>query len=494
MLKVQYYILVVILLVLAGYKSYAQEATHIISSTPVSIAAPSVDSFLLANHLDDVADSSFVIRKIIIEGNKTTRRIIMLRELAFHEGDTIKRSAVPDLFRDGRNLLMNTQLFHNVNISVIGLEAPYVDIQIVVKERWYILPFVYFKPVDRNLSQWLFEEKASFSRVDYGAKLLWSNFTGNNDKLNFYFVTGYTKQLMVNYRRPYIDKDLKWGMNLDFAIGKNREINFNTIDDKQAFFKDTASYIKDFSRTNIEFTYRKAFYTSHTFGVSYNTLNVKDTILKLNPNFFSNGKTSVRYPSIYYKLAYVNLDYIPYPKQGYAGELFFIKQGFDKNMNLWQLIAKGMGSWPIGKSSFWNVKALGTVKLPFKQPYFNTQVLGYGDLFLKGYEYYVIDGVAGGLISTSATQQLTNFSFHIPYTEWLTPRQIPLKIYGKVFGNMGYVYRHPDRGANTLPNKMLFGGGVGLDLFTSYDLIISLEFSFNQLGQNGLYLHKKGLF
>ena len=30
--------------------------------------------------------------------------------------------------------------------------------------------------------------------------------------------------------------------------------------------------------------------------------------------------------------------------------------------------------------------------------------LGYGDVFMQGYEYYVIDGVAGGYLKTTLNQ------------------------------------------------------------------------------------------
>lgn len=484
-----------LLLLLTGICLQAQ-SDMASATTPVNPSRlntnSAIDTFFVNHHIEDLKDSILVIRKILIEGNKTTRRVIMLRELPFKEGDTIQARDLPEIFKIGQKQLMNLQLFHNASLDIVSVEANTVDLKITVKERWYLFPLPYFKPVDRNLNQWLFEKGASVSRLDYGVKVLWGNVTRNNDKLNFYFVTGYTKQLLISYRRPFIDKGMRWGAKIDLALGKNREINYNTIDDKQAFLKN-GDYLKNFFRSNLEITYRKELYTKHAFGLGYQTLNVKDTVLKLNPNYLFNGETSIGYPTIYYTLSYQNLDYIPYPTKGYTGEVHISKQGFNKDMNLWQLRAKGMGSWHLWRNSFYNIGVLGAIKLPFHQPFYNKQLLGYGDMFLRGYEYYVVDGVAGGLINASLVQRLTNFSFHIPRTKWLTPRLIPLKIYGKIFGNMGYVY-DPDPSPNRLPRKLLFGGGIGLDIFTMYDFTLNVEFSFNQLGQNGLYLHKKDMF
>jgi hypothetical protein len=38
---------------------------------------------------------------------------------------------------------------------------------------------------------------------------------------------------------------------------------------------------------------------------------------------------------------------------------------------------------------------------------------------------------------------------------------------------------------------MLYSGGLGIDILTLYDFTLKLEWSFNQIGQNGLYLHNR---
>jgi hypothetical protein len=41
---------------------------------------------------------------------------------------------------------------------------------------------------------------------------------------------------------------------------------------------------------------------------------------------------------------------------------------------------------------------------------------------------------------------------------------------------------------------MLYSAGLGLDIVTVYDISIRLEWSFNQIGQNGIYLHRNNNF
>ncbi|HOZ84794.1 MAG TPA: POTRA domain-containing protein [Niabella sp.] len=433
------------------------------------------------------------IRRIYFVGNKLTRKSILVRELPFKEGDTIEVEKMAEVFEKAKTQVMNTSLFHSSEVAISDIEGTDLDIKIKVKERWYIYPIPYVKLVDRNLNQWL-DNGVGVSRLDYGIKLNYDNMTRRNDKLRFTLVTGYTKQLSLSYNRPYIDKAMKWGANVNLALGKNHEINYETRDDKQVFYKDPDKYMRNFFKSSLEFSYRPKFYTKHFFGVTYNSISIGDTILKLNPGYLPLGAKEARFPGIYYRLAYQNLDYNAYPTSGTAAELYFYKQGFNKSMNVWYLGLKGQKYWHLGPKSFYNVSALSMLKLPFKQSFYTSPLLGFGDMTMRGYEKYVIDGVAGGMVNATLFRQLTNFSFKIGFLSWLTDRLIPLKIYGKVYGNAGYV-RNPQSGPfNRFDNRLLMGGGVGFDVWTVNDFTFKFEFSLNHLGQNGIYLQKKTLF
>jgi hypothetical protein len=37
---------------------------------------------------------------------------------------------------------------------------------------------------------------------------------------------------------------------------------------------------------------------------------------------------------------------------------------------------------------------------------------------------------------------------------------------------------------------LIYSGGVGLDIISIYDIVLRVEYSFNQKGQNGLFIHK----
>lgn len=433
-----------------------------------------------------------VIKSIEFEGNKKTKEPVLLRELPFEVGDQLSLKELIQQCETGKKLLLNTTLFHDVRIEIKKLEENQVTVQVVMKERWYLFPFPYFRYIDRNLNQWLFEQNGNLDRVNYGVKLLYNNVSGQRDKLNLWLMNGYTRQVTLNYSRPYLDKNMKWGMSAGMATGKNREINYQTINNKQIFYKDSNRFIRSFIKLHAEASYRPAIRTIHRFGFGFSEERVHDTVVSLNPQYFKNGRQKIGFPEFYYTLNYFDVDYIPYPLEGYMAEASFYKKGLNNQINLWQLTVKGSGNWKLADKTWLGSRASFSLKFPFRQPYFTQRMLGYNDFFMQGYEYYVIDGVAGGYLKTTITREILNFNLSAKRKKQPLLK-VPFRVFAKAYANAGYIH-HPQPGIHVLNNRMLYSGGLGIDILTQYDFTIKLEWSFNQLGQNGLYLHRKTIF
>lgn len=440
------------------------------------------------------ADSGVIVGAVLLSGNKKTKASVIYRELAFRSGERYSLEDLVQRMNMSRGQLMNTTLFNEVLVAAKDTRKDTLDISVEVKERWYLVPVLYVKPVDRNFNQWLVEQKADLDRVNYGVRIFYNNVTGLKDNFSMLLMSGYTRQIALNYEHPYLDKDLKWGFRLQFAKGKNREVNYKTIGGKQAFFKDPDRFLRHFSNGSAELTYRPAIRTRHSFGAGYLSEEIADTITRLNPGYFSRPYNRVTAPVLYYSLFYFDADYIPYPTKGTVGTVYFSKTGIGSRINLWELHVRSSSSWKISRRSFVNMQWYGGLKLPFRQPFFNQRFLGYRDVFLQGFEYYVVDGVAGGYTKLTAARELASFRIRPPAVKRdKQPGQIPFRIYGKVFANAGYVH-HPDPGQGSLSNQWLYSGGLGIDIVTFYDLVIKLEWSFNSLGENGLFLHRKTNF
>jgi hypothetical protein len=133
------------------------------------------------------------------------------------------------------------------------------------------------------------------------------------------------------------------------------------------------------------------------------------------------------------------------------------------------------------------------LRLPLTQPYISRQFLGYEDQYIQGYEKYVVDGVGGGYARILLTRPVLNTRIRLDPAKWRGLAQIPVKLFLKTFVNGGYVYsRH--HGINELTNQFLYSGGIGLDILCFTDFVIKLEWTFNRLGENGLYLHRRNNF
>jgi outer membrane protein assembly factor BamA len=436
--------------------------------------------------------TAFTIRDILITGNDKTKSAIILRELSFHQGESFPLNVLVDRFVLTKQQLMNTGLFRSVVVSLKSLQGYDVYVSIDVKERWYIYPIPYFKMVDRNINEWVVSQKMSMTRVNYGLKLTHKNTTGRNDKLYLNLVNGYTKHVSLKYDNLFLDKRLRWSANFSTSLGQNHEIVYNTVNDKQVAYKDNSDYVNTFFRSALEIVHRPAIKTKHIFGIGYNYERVGDTLAKLNPHY-SNGKNILHYPEMYYRLKYTDVDFLPYPTKGNLAEVAVIRRGLNSPVNLWQLTAKGSAYWPVAEKIIFNLRAAGTVKLPFKQMYVNKQLLGYGDMYMQGFEYNVVDGVAGGYVKGIFSRQLVNTAIHIPSKKIERLNHMPLAIYAKVYGNAGYVH-NPQPGDNHLSNTMLYSGGAGIDVVLFADFVFKLEWSLNGIGQKGIYLHNRDFF
>jgi outer membrane protein assembly factor BamA len=438
--------------------------------------------------------SSFLISSITVVGNKKTRSNIILREVPFTAGMSFSLSLLIDLFKQGEQQIMNTALFHSVRIYASKFEGNCLEITVEVAERWYLFPFPFFDLVDRNINQWLIDQKASLQRVNYGLKLLYNNTTGHNDKLRLWLINGYTRELSISYEKPYFDRKMQWGFRLAARTGKGREINYNTIEDKQVFLR-TPDFIRSFASVGGELTYRKKLFARHNFGIFYFREKVEDTVLRANPDYFRVRGSINQFPELYYQFTYAKMDYIPYPREGFGTRVRFSKLGITPSFNLWQLHWQMMKIWPVGLKNIVTFESYAGVKLPFSQPYVNRRFLGYEEIFMRGFEYNVVDGVAGGYLRSSFAREL--FRVNIPLPGFIRKRAslstVPFKVFGKLYSNAGYVYS-PEPGFNFLQNKFLHAAGFGIDILSLYDLTIRIEYSFNNFGQNGLFLHRTSSF
>jgi outer membrane protein assembly factor BamA len=398
-------------------------------------------------------NNAVVINNIFLAGNKRTKSFIILREVPFVKGAELTESDLEKQLVLTRQQVMNTLLFVDVNVYIAARNGNEVDINIDVKERWYFFPLPYFRLVDRNFNQWWVEQNRSFERVNYGIKFTQNNISGRNDNLDIWLITGYTQQITLRYNLPFFDKKLKQGFNIGIISARQR----------------------------------------HMFRVSYNDERVADTVLKINPLYFPDQQTRMQFVDFTYTYRYYNVDYRSYPTSGFFGEASLYKRALDNTNSIWQLSGRAVYVKPLAKDLFLHFEGLAIAKAPFRSFFVNEKLIGYGFYQMRGLEYNVVDGMIGGALKTTLAKQVFSFILRNPFPS-KTHDKIPIRFFLKAYGDMGYSYNPSPRISNTLNNTMLRTWGFGMDIVSIYDFVFKIEYSFNQLGKDGLYLQTRNDF
>jgi len=452
------------------------------------------------------ADRQWILSDIHIVGNRITKNYIIHRELPFKKGDQLYSDKLIGLFDQARFNLMNTNLFLEVIPMIDSVSEQELFIRLSVKERWYIFPLPYFKFIDRNLNQWVIEQNASLERVNYGIKFTWENLSGRRDQLRFNVINGYNREFKIFYEKPYSGKKLEHGYFFGAGYSRQKQMNYATENHKQIFHPLIIDPKSEFVRSTYAFelgyTYRKGVRYRHRFGLRYYKEEITDSIRTLiSANkakdfqpYFPGNNTSISFAQFDYNFQFLDLNNNAYPWKGFGLSADLIHRGWGlSSIHLWQLNVKAARYWTIGSKNSLSIIGKTALKIPFEQPMYNLPLLGYGDWYLRGLEYYVIDGVAAGILKTSLRREIFNVNVPTFFIKSEKYRKIPFKVIAKVFFDQGAVH-HPFNNKGFLNNQWLRTYGLGLDVISYYDFASQIEWSFNQLGENGLFLHLRREF
>jgi outer membrane protein assembly factor BamA len=459
------------------------------------------------NHNSLVFDSTFFnslqtdtvrllhVHSLKISGNKKTKDYIILREMKLKAGQQIKAAFFLEKLNASQALIYNTNLFSIVTVTPVMIGADELDIYIEVLERWYIYPTPYLKLTDRNFNDWWITNNHDFNRVVYGLKYADFNLSGRGDQLNIYLLTGYARNISISYTAPYSNTKLTEGFSVGLSYVQTKELDYKTTyNHKSLLYKS-----KNFDRTSFSavatYSVRKGFYKKHTYKIQYSFIDVNDSIVSTayNPNYFNSNKSNVGFTDLYYGYQFLKVDNINYPLKGKAINIYLVKRGLGLSggINMFQVDLAWRKYMKHPHQFYSSVQFFSKLKLPFKQPYINQRAFGYGEYYLNGLEYYVIDGVASAIAKLNLSKKLVAFKIKIPFKIKQFP-YLPFSFYAKTYINTGFSYNKPN-GSGMLNDRLLYTSGVGLDILSLYDLRLSAEYSMNQLHEKGLFLHLRSI-
>ncbi len=444
------------------------------------------------------AQDSFVVQDIRIEGNRRTKEKVILRELDFVKGDSIEIS-FEALEKINENRLLSTGLFNMVDISRTDSLSANTDILISLTENWYIFPGIVFSMADRNFNVWWTEQNRDFSRVNYGAKLSHSNLTGAKDPLWIKAHLGFTRNFELNYLYPYLNKKNTLGIGGGIFYSLNKTIPYITIDNKTQWHRaeDERSLLKRF-RTGMKLTYRPTVQLYNALRLEYHRNWVDELVMnELNPNYFLNGRNSIRFFFAEYDVQYDQRIYNLYPKGGYLLFGNIKKEGFGifKEYNNLSLSIGAEKYQPITKKLVLATRIKGKINLNRNPVSFaNNTGLGWDSDIVSGYELYVIDGTDFVFALNSLRYSIHEGDY--PLFKWFPYqfRDLNLKLFLRLNFDTAYVNEPTFKASNELNNRWIFGYGPAVDVILFNNYRLSFEYSFNDLGESGLFINSNFLF
>jgi len=420
--------------------------------------------------------------------------------LAFKLNETVSRVEIDYLKVTSINNLTKTSLFNFVEIDITEEADGSLTITLSLTERWYIWPSLYLNHTDRNFSEWW--RTKDLNKLEYGFGLKINNFRGMGETLLLNYRIGNFTKIALDYRGIFLDKGERNSLSFLVSWSAKKLLPYIIESDKQLFLKEDYPLIKSVNLL-VKYRYRKDYFNSHSVELGFTYNKISDTISILNPYYEGINNIRQRFLNLRYEFISDNRDSRIYPKTGHLLAAGINKEGFN-------LIHGEYSALEIYGQLYLYKKIMKRFYLAsgiwfssvFSDNYVFSGQTGLGYLqFVRGYEYYAINGDNAFLFKSLFKYELLPVKV-INLTGWPLRKlyqfnKIPLEIYANIFFDAGYVNDRNDffkAYGNILVNKMMYGTGIGLDFVTYYDKVFRLDYSFNALGESGLFIHWKAAF
>jgi outer membrane protein assembly factor BamA len=432
-------------------------------------------------------EQKLTLQSINIFGNDKTRRSVILRELPVREGQQILADSLSTCLEIARLRLLNVGLFTTVAVRSDSVGDHALKWDILLQERWSIIPSPIFRLADRNFNVWWDEMNHDLRRINVGVRVRDNNFRGNLESLSFTVQAGYTQQLAVEYLRPYIDDQQHHGIGGYASASQSAELAYATNNNKQLFARMPGNHIIRQYDLGLVWFYRPDFAVRHSVSLGAHRIDVSDTVYELNIDYLGEGRDHLNYLDLNYRIDYNGVDNWNYPLVGFKSvSQATLRKGIDDDF--WQAqVRTETGLFVPLKSKFYSSLIFrGRLSAPGYVPYYFRSALGTKTDYVRGYEYYVVDGSHYGLLRFDLKYQLFNHVFRKFGFHYLP--ELPIRIYPKLFADAGYGH-NADPGNSTLYDRWLYSAGAGVDIVSAYDFKIRIEAAVNHLGEWGIYLH-----
>jgi outer membrane protein assembly factor BamA len=439
----------------------------------------------------------WIIKEIDFTGNIRTKTESILRELDIKPGDTIAHHMLNVVLGRNKNRLFNTGLFYHVNASLLP-DNENSELAIIWFDFREYSKYAYGFSVDfadRNINIWLQQKQFLLDRLDFTFTGSMNNFDGKNQRIRAKAQFGYTELIGYFHHIPFINREKTLGLSIDVMATRNRELNYDTQQDKQVFRVDPGQFLFWRQSLGISLHYRGEHSWRHIIELRYHHMRIGDLVKDSLNSLFFNGLQRQVFEEFQYHLIHENRDRIIYPLQGSFFEAFLQKRGVFLNKDVDQLFIGAEQHTFFTFKNNWSYHGIAKLRLALQRHfpgYFQHRAMGDRLNTIRGYELFVFEGLDYGYIKQSLRRRI--FNGNIRWLAWVPGsrfQKVALEIYSTLNADLGGVNNPFSSEDNIFTNKFLFGGGFGIDFVVMGDMFFRLESSTNQFGLTGIYLHTR---
>lgn len=412
--------------------------------------------------------------------------MVILREIPFNIGDSLLMNDTSEMAQKAEQNLVNTSLFHFASVS-FGDSG---HVQIYVTERWYVWPMPFLNIEERNFNVWL--RDMSLEKVTYGLYVYHENFRGRKEYLKLLMKTGYNQIYGLSYSKPYIDKKHNWGISAALGFEASHSMSYTVMNHEPGTLKLPDEYVYSGLFTSFSTMRRVGMYQQHKISLMYESTSFADSLFQLNPDY-APDKSWSRF-TLNYQYRYDFRDVKNYPLKGWYADadlnLGGIASIYENNEPEFYLKSTSRKYFKISGPCYFATGATFYISLKKGDTFVSSGFMGYGNDFVRGYQYRVIPVIhyfihRNNLKFNLLPQQILK----IPLISTRKFNRVPVSVFVNAFFDQGWSQRGRFSAGNDLAGDYLAGYGLGFDLVTYYDKVFRLEFTMNRFREKGIFLH-----
>ncbi|MDD3859986.1 MAG: hypothetical protein PHW83_07295 [Bacteroidales bacterium] len=441
-------------------------------------------------------ETPYVIREIIVAGNTKTNLDVILRECPFSINDTITAIQLKNYIEKYESNLSKTSLFNFVTITYQP-DSVYADIIVNVEERWYFWPYPILEHAERNLTTFL--NNMDMNKINYGLAADIYNLRGKNETLRLKFRLGYKEHYSLSFQKNGCGLQKNSSLRFKIEMFRQKSSEYSIVNNKPLYISDDANYIKKDFNIGINYGYRPELNYVFNFGINYKNSVFKDSIL------FSNHTTSgdefkSSFLNPYFVFNYDSRNNKIYPVKGVQINLYY-----GENRSLSDIT----GAYStFGLYSQYN-KQIAKTRVSFRSEFtylfmkdyehkpivFSNKLEFCRNFWIRGYELFYF--VGNEMIGFQNTIGIKISDFKIHRIASFLPGEFSKtysRIYLDIFFDICRVqsWNNEDLALNPMNDKLLYSGGLAVNLETYYDRLLSIYVAYiGYSGKTGIFVNYK---